>query len=103
MENQVHTFTTIQSMVAENSFGIVAEQENVTLHVSVGINSDTYGWFEIYDEETGGGDWYAEGSLTFDNKELVGYDGVFSLASFVMDKLEEVGINVTYMRETLQD
>lgn len=103
MEKQVHTFTTIQSMVAENSFGIVAEQENVTLHVSVGINSDTYGWFEIYDEETAGGDWYAEGSLSFDNKELVGYDGVFSLSPIVMDKLEELGINVDYMRKTLQD
>lgn len=103
MEKQVHTFTTIQSMVAENSFGIVAEQENVTLHVSVGINSDTYGWFEIYDEETAGGDWYAEGSLSFDNGVLVGYDGVFSLSPIVMDKLEELGINVEDMRKTLQD
>lgn len=103
MENQVHTFTTIQSMVAENSFGIVAEQENVTLHVSVGINSDTYGWFEIYDEETGGGDWYAEGSLNFENGELTGYDGVFSLPSFILDKLEELGYNVADMRKTLQD
>ncbi len=102
MEKQVHTFTTIQSMISENSFGIVAEQDNVTLHVSVGINSDTYGWFEFYDQETGGGDWYAEGSLNFENKELVGYDGVFSLASFVIDKLEELGYNVADMRECLE-
>lgn len=102
MEKQVHTFTTIQSMISENSFGIVGEQDNVTLHVSVGINSDTYGWFEFYDQESGGDDWYAEGSLNFENGELVGYDGVFSLASFVMDKLEELGYNVTDMRETME-
>ncbi len=101
MEKQVHTFTTTQSMIAHNSFGIVAEQDDVTLHVSVGINSDTYGWFEFY--EQGGEDWYAEGSLNFENGELTGYDGVFSLPSFVLDKLEELGYNVAEMRKTLQD
>lgn len=103
MEKQVHTFTSIQSLISQNSFGIVGEQENVTLHVSVGINSDTYGWFEFYDQETGGEEWYAEGSLNFENGELVGYDGVYCLSSFVMDKLEELGINVDYMRESLED
>ena len=81
-----------------NSFGTIKEEDKVILEVSVGINHGEYGWFEVYDDKTGGENWYAEGGLWFRNKELVDYDGVFELPTCVLDKLEEIGINVTNMR-----
>jgi hypothetical protein len=57
------TFQTVQSLILENSFGTIKAEDNITLEVTVGINSDDYGWFELYDIESGGEDWYAEGGL----------------------------------------
>lgn len=94
-------FQVTKSLILQNSFGVIDEQENVVLKVTIGINSDTYGWFEFYDEESGGAEWYAEGSLQFKDNELTGYDGVFCLSDFIVDKLEEIGYNVSDMRESL--
>jgi hypothetical protein len=94
MEKQTYKFTAVQSLQLENSFGTIATATDVQLDVSLGINSEDYGWFEFYDIETGGDNWYAEGGLWFDGKELVDYDGVFSLPPFILDKLEELGYNV---------
>ena len=88
-------------MISQNSFGIVDSCNDVVLNVTIGINSTEYGWFEFYDIATGGNEWYAEGSLNFDNGELIGYDGVFCLSDFIVDKLEELGYNVADMRESL--
>ena len=35
------------------------------MEVTVGIKNEDYGWFELYDEETGGDYIYAEGGLWF--------------------------------------
>ena len=64
------TFTTTQSLVLENSFGVIDSEDNVVLEVTVGINSDEYGWFEMYDVERGGDDWYAEGGLWIEDKKI---------------------------------
>ena len=85
------TFQAVQSLSLENSFGTIKEEENITLEVTVGINSDDYGWFELYDVESGGEEWYAEGSLQIENKAVIGYDGVFSLSQVIIDKLKEWG------------
>ena len=50
MEKQEFKFKAIESLSLENSFGTIKKERNVTLEVTVGINSDTYGWFEIYDQ-----------------------------------------------------
>ena len=49
------------------------------------------GWFEMYDEESGGDDYYAEGSLYFDENTLVDYDGVFSLSDDVIECIKSMG------------
>ena len=51
----------------------------------------------MYDEETGGNEWYAEGGLWFDNKELTDYDGVFELPQPVINKLKELGYDTSYV------
>jgi hypothetical protein len=94
-------FEATQSLQLENSFLVLKSQEDIKLHVTVGINSDTYGWFEFYDKQTAGEEWYAEGGLWFRDNELIDYDGVFSLPNFVLDKLQELGYNVEDMKETL--
>lgn len=102
MEKQVYNFTAVQSLSLENSFGTIATENNVKLEVSLGINSEDYGWFEFYDVETGGEDWYAEGGLNFENKVLVDYDGVFSLPGFILDKLAELGYDVEDVRSACE-
>jgi hypothetical protein len=92
-----------ESLQLENSFGVIKNRDDINLHVTVGIKDDTYGWFEFYDTETGGDEWYAEGGLWLKNGELSDYDGVFCLPNFILDKLSELGINVDYMRESLKD
>ena len=91
MQKQQHTFEATESLSLENSFTVVKAQEDIRLHVTVGINSEDYGWFEVYDLESGGDEWYAEGGLWFDGKQVTGYDGVFSLPVWVVEKLKELG------------
>jgi hypothetical protein len=87
------TFKSVQNLVLENSFGVVNSENNVELEVTVGIKSEDYGWFELYDVKSEGDAWYAEGSLEIEGKSIVGYDGVFSLPEPVIDKLKEWGYN----------
>lgn len=90
-------FNETLSVSLDTSFGTIKRENDVNLHITVGINSDTYGWFEVYDEETGGNEWYAEGGLWFDNKELTDYDGVFELPQPVINKLKELGYDTSYV------
>lgn len=90
-EKQKYEFEAMQSLSLGTSFGTIREEDNVKLNVTVGIKDERDGWFEIYDVETGGNDWYAEGCLDFNGMELVGYDGCFSLPDVVIDKLKSLG------------
>jgi hypothetical protein len=92
--NKKETFETSQALSLENSFGTI-KQDTVTLEVTVGINSEEYGWFELYDIETGGDEWYAEGGLQIEDNAVTGYDGVFALPTAVTDKLKEWGYDVS--------
>lgn len=103
MEQQRYYFTAIEGLSLENSFGTLKAEDQVKLSVTVGINRPEYGWFEFYDEETDGDEWYCEGGLWFENNELTDYDGCFCLPNFILDKLEELGYNVADMRKTLND
>jgi hypothetical protein len=89
------TFQAKQSLSLENSFGVIKQENNITLEVTVGIKSADYGWFEILDEETGGNDWYAEGGIWIDNNMITGYDGVFALPTAVIGKLKEWGYDTS--------
>jgi hypothetical protein len=79
----------------------VTTSRGTELEVTVGIKSEDYGWFEVYDTKTGGERAYAEGGLWFDKDEnstyLRDYDGVFELPKYIMDKLEEWGYNMDWI------
>jgi hypothetical protein len=89
------TFEVSYSLALGNSFGTLKTEDDVLLEVTVGTNDDDYGWFEFYDIESGGEEWYAEGGLWFNDKTLTDYDGVFELPSFVTEKLKEWGYDVS--------
>ena len=87
-------FIAKESLSLENSFATIKRQNNIELQVTIGIDSER-GWFEIYDIESGGEEWYAEGSLEIQGMAVVGYDGVFALPVCSMEKLEEMGYDVS--------
>jgi len=66
----------------EGSWGATSFEVR-TMRITAWVNTEKMrGGFEIYDIETGGNDYYAEGGLWFNAYgELVDYDGVFSLDS----------------------
>ena len=97
--NKQETFEVKHSLQLDNSFITLKAEDDIALEVTVGIKDDGYGWFEFYDIESGGEEWYAEGGLWFDGKELTDYDGVFSLPSFVSEKLKEWGYDVSYVED----
>lgn len=97
-EKTTTTFLATTDLCSSNSFGLVDKEANVELSITVGINSDDYGWFELYDTKTGGDRWYAEGGLWFENKTLTDYDGVFSLPIEIIEKLEQMGYNADYAK-----
>mgnify|MGYP003339668140 CR=1 FL=1 len=85
------TFIAVQGLALENSFGTLKEDNGVELEVTVAINNPGYGWFEFYDVESGGDEWYAEGGIWFQGNQVTGYDGVFCLPEVVVNKLKEWG------------
>ena len=76
----------------QNSFGTTRESEAPEVgQFTVGIKPDgENGWFEI----DGGENWYAEGGLWFEGKNVVDFDGVFSLPEEVCELLEGAGYNL---------
>ena len=94
MEAKQYDFEATQSLSLDTSYGSIRQQKDVELQVTVGIKDADSGWFELYDEETGGDDWYAEGGLEFDGMNVVGYDGCFELPNVVSDKLVELGYSL---------
>lgn len=89
-----HEFRATSYVSYENSFGMIRNEWDCELQVTIGFSLDNSGgYFEIYDVETGGEKWYAEGCLDIDGKDVIGYDGIFSLPWFITDKLKELGFN----------
>lgn len=82
----------------ENSFGIVRKADDVEMEITVRLPSNHYASFEMYDTETGGDEWYAEGGLWFTENTLTDYDGVFALSPVVLQILEENGYDVEEMK-----
>ena len=87
----------------ETSMSPIVEREKRTMMYNVWWDKeDERGGFEILDDETYGDDYYAEGGLWFDGKELTDYDGVFSLDEEVINCLEDWGADVKQMKEDLE-
>ncbi len=96
MKTQVYQFTHTSKLVMSSSFGVIATTELREIEFEIGIFEDkTGGYFTL---DGGDEDWYAEGSLEFDEMYLVGYDGVFELSSYILDYLETLGYNVDQCR-----
>ncbi len=95
MESRIESFTAYESLSLENSFVTIKEQKDIQLNVTIGIHDDESGWFELYDEESGGEEWYAEGGLELDGLSVTGYDGVFALPMCIIEKLQEMGFDTT--------
>lgn len=88
------TFQATENLQLENSFGVLAAEDNVLLEVTVGIHEGgETGWFEVYDINSQGNEWYAEGGLWIEGNNITGYDGVFSLLPPIINKLKEWGYN----------
>ena len=93
------TFTETRSLSKGNSFGTVAQANDIELTVNMGYTPSTErGWFEFYDDS---GEWYAEGGLWITDGALTDYDGVFALPNFVLDWLQTQGVDVADMREAM--
>lgn len=92
---QKEVFMAIESLSLENSFGTINEQRDVELEVTLVIKDAEYGYFEFYDDETGGDHWYAEGGIWFQGTTVTDYDGVFALPRFIIKKLQEWGYDTS--------
>ena len=84
-------FEATQGLTMASSYGVTRKEDNVKLEVIIRIRDEYRGSFELYDIESGGENWYAEGGLCFRGKDLVDYDGVHSLPKVVESKLIEMG------------
>ena len=102
METLEKDFKKVRYVGWETSMSPIVEREKKTMQYNVWWDKDNQrGGFEVYDEENGGEDYYAEGGLEFTDKVLDGYDGVFSLDEEVINCLEDWGADVKQMREDL--
>jgi hypothetical protein len=88
------TYKATQVLSLQNSFGVIKEEE-VELEVTLAIKDEDYAFFEFYDVETGGDDWYAEGGIWLKGKTVTDYDGVFALPPFITNKLESWGYDTS--------
>ena len=82
----------------EGTYTPHVDREKRTMEYTVIWNKDNQrGWFEIYDQESGGEDYYGEGGLWFKGNELIDYDGVFEIDEEVVKCLKDWGADVSYV------
>jgi hypothetical protein len=73
----------------------IRRDENVEAIVHVGVNASGHKWFELYDTDTDGEKYHADGVLVTKDGKLFDYDGVGVLPNVVMDILrDEFGFDV---------
>ena len=94
MKNLESNFKKTMYVGYETSMSPHIKREKKVMEYNVGWNqNEQRGWFEMYDEESGGEEYYAEGGLWFDGNNLTDYDGVFSLDENIVKCLKEWGAN----------
>lgn len=77
---------------------ILKENQVTELEVIIGINGDDengYGWVELYDTETGGKDFWLDVMIEVEDKKILGYERVFTFLPAIVDKLKELGYDVS--------
>lgn len=84
-------YTVTESLSLQNSFGTIVDQKNIKISVTLVIKDAEYGYFEFFDNETGGYQWYAEGGIWFQGTTVTDYEGVSALPKFIINKLNEWG------------
>jgi hypothetical protein len=94
--NHKETFEVETPVRMETTYGVLDSSKKEKLTVTVGVDSKAeYGYFELYDNETGGERFYGEGGMWFTGKTLNDYDGVFELSHHVTNKLKEWGFDTS--------
>ena len=53
------------------------------------------GWFEFYDEDTGGQETHAEGVIELNGNKVIGYDGVAQLNKEITTQLVRWGFDLS--------
>jgi hypothetical protein len=95
---KIITLQTKQGIKYENSFGLVAEYEEVPMEYT--IRMGRFSSFEL--GSIPNAEHYAEGSLQINEAQLTDYDGVFSLPAEILYMLRHEGIDVSEMQESLE-
>lgn len=94
--NFQETFKVKSPVRMETTYSVIDSEKEATLEVTVGVDTESeYGFFEIYDLESGGERFYGEGGMWFNGKKLIDYDGVFELSNHVIKKLKEWGFDTS--------
>lgn len=91
----VHRWTEKIDLRRMIGYAVVDSEQGVEVEFTVGIRNKDYGWFEIYDIDSRGEDWYAEGGLRFEGNTLIGYDGIGVLPNQIINKLNELGFDTS--------
>lgn len=93
-------FETVSCASLENSFGTIAQKDNIHFHVEVHVDDKSnYGYFEMFEVDSEEEDWYASGGLWFKDGVLTDFDGVADLPTMVRDKLVEWGYKIDWEME----
>ena len=99
IKEAVHRWTEKIDLRRMIGYAVVECEQCVEVNFSIRLGKDycsrPVGSFEMYDIESGGENWYAEGGLSFDGNTLIDYDGVGVLPNQIVNKLNELGINTS--------
>ena len=95
---KIITLQTKQGIRYENSFGLVAEYEEVPMEYTIRMGK--FSSFEL--GSIPNAEHHAEGSLQINGAGLTDYDGVFSLPAEILYMLRREGIDVSEMQESLE-
>lgn len=97
--NATYTVKTISTVVLTSAY-VLDEAKNVEMRVTVGLRDESYGYFEVYDIPSDGDRFYAEGSLIFEDRKLVDYDGCGELPDIVSilirDEMADLKMDMSY-------
>lgn len=80
----------VQNVAMGTSYGLMHQRVQRTMNYTIRIGDDK-SWFEVYDEESGGEDFYSGGSLEFNGNRLTGFDGPSELPDEIVNKIVELG------------
>lgn len=78
----------------ETAFSTIDQQDGVEIKINIYFKDSKPKAFELFDVDTEGGRFHAEGQLVMKGDRLVDYDGVFNLSHSIINKLKELGFKI---------